>query len=183
MPSEPGKCYARCLIQDQYEEVVTESDFEYTCGDLELKLDKNNRFEILTPLKVWVKKLIKDCAPQHSKACTIWTLETVQQNNHFELDEGTISKLQHAKTAERKLLKAGGFTEWREVVCDSDITKELYSKIQEALFNSGYFEELPNPIGLISKATKVALVKYQKDNGLPVGQLDIETLKSLGIRY
>jgi len=30
--------------------------------------------------------------------------------------------------------------------------------------------------------TKAALVKFQKENGLPVGQLDFETLKALGIK-
>jgi hypothetical protein len=31
--------------------------------------------------------------------------------------------------------------------------------------------------------TKAALVKFQRDNGLPVGQLDYETLKALGVSY
>ena len=30
--------------------------------------------------------------------------------------------------------------------------------------------------------TKSALVKFQEDNGLPVGQLDYETLRALGIK-
>jgi peptidoglycan hydrolase-like protein with peptidoglycan-binding domain len=31
--------------------------------------------------------------------------------------------------------------------------------------------------------TKAALTQFQKDKGLPVGQLNIETLKSLGVQY
>jgi len=30
--------------------------------------------------------------------------------------------------------------------------------------------------------TRAALVKYQTDNGLPVGNLNIETLKALGVQ-
>jgi hypothetical protein len=30
--------------------------------------------------------------------------------------------------------------------------------------------------------SKAALAKFQKDNGLPVGQLDYETLKALGVK-
>jgi len=30
--------------------------------------------------------------------------------------------------------------------------------------------------------TKAALVKFQKDNGLPIGNLDYETLKALGVK-
>ncbi|MBT8229090.1 MAG: peptidoglycan-binding protein, partial [Bacteroidia bacterium] len=35
---------------------------------------------------------------------------------------------------------------------------------------------------VMGAATKSALVKFQKDNGLPVGQLDFETLRALGIK-
>ena len=35
----------------------------------------------------------------------------------------------------------------------------------------------------MGKDTKAALVKYQKDNKLPIGGLDMETLKSLGVKY
>jgi hypothetical protein len=30
---------------------------------------------------------------------------------------------------------------------------------------------------------KIALVQFQKDNSLPIGQLDIETLRTLGVDY
>ena len=35
---------------------------------------------------------------------------------------------------------------------------------------------------VMGASTKTALVKFQRDNGLPVGQLDFETLKALGIQ-
>ena len=35
---------------------------------------------------------------------------------------------------------------------------------------------------IIGVDTKAALRKYQKDNNLPVGNLDFETLKSLGVK-
>ena len=31
--------------------------------------------------------------------------------------------------------------------------------------------------------TKAALQQFQRDNGLPVGNLDFETLKALGVQY
>ena len=31
--------------------------------------------------------------------------------------------------------------------------------------------------------TKAALVKFQRENNLPVGQLDFETLKALGVNF
>ena len=35
---------------------------------------------------------------------------------------------------------------------------------------------------ILGSDTKSALVKFQKDNGLPVGALDFETLKALGVK-
>ena len=80
------------------------------------------------------------------------------------------------------MVKQGGFTDWREVVCDSEITVELIRSVQKALIARGYNVGPAGADNKIGKDTKDALMKYQKDNNLPVGQLDIETLKSLGVR-
>jgi hypothetical protein len=79
----------------------------------------------------------------------------------------------------RKLTKKGGFSEWREVICPKDVTTARITQIQRALRDKGYN---PGPIDNIFGAqTKAALIKFQKANGLPVGQLDTETLKALGV--
>jgi len=86
---------------------------------------------------------------------------------------------QYKTISKRQLTQPGGFTEWREVVCTSDVTPDLVRQVQKALKNKGYNPgSIDNQMG---PGTKSALIKYQKDNGLPVGQLDYETLKSLGI--
>ncbi len=86
---------------------------------------------------------------------------------------------QYTTVTKRQLVKAGGFTEWREVVCSSDVTTDLVRSVQAALKAKGYN---PGPVdNVMGAATKSALVQYQKDNGLPVGNLDFETLRSLGI--
>jgi len=42
----------------------------------------------------------------------------------------------------------------------------------------------PGPSDNIMGArTKAALTKFQKDKNLPVGNLDLETLKALGVNY
>ncbi len=81
----------------------------------------------------------------------------------------------------RVLVKAGGFTEWREVVCGSDITSDLVRQVQRALMSRGYDVGTAGADNVLGRDTKAALVKFQKDNGLPVGNLDFETLKKLGI--
>ena len=86
---------------------------------------------------------------------------------------------EYATVSKRAISRKGGFSEWREVVCANKITASLNRQIQRALRDRGYD---PGPIdNVIGVRTKAALVKFQKDNGLPVGNLDMETLKALGV--
>ena len=77
------------------------------------------------------------------------------------------------------MVKKGGFSEWREVLCGDKVTGATVRSIQRALKDRGYE---PGPEDDIMGArTKAALTKYQADKGLPVGNLNCETLKSLGL--
>jgi hypothetical protein len=90
---------------------------------------------------------------------------------------------EYATITKRVLKKAGGMAEWREVVCDGTLRTETGNirKLQEKLKKLGYD---PGPIdNVMGTQTKEALVKYQKDKGLPVGNLNIETVKSLGLDF
>ncbi len=88
----------------------------------------------------------------------------------------------HNTVTKRNLVKAGGFTEWREVVCDTDVTPALIRRVQEALMAKGYALPQFGADNNLGEETKAALVKFQRDNNLPIGQLDMETLKALGVR-
>lgn len=79
------------------------------------------------------------------------------------------------------LIRAGGVTEWREVLCGEKISSETVRKIQESLFAFGYGSGVPDKI--MNANTKAALTKFQQDKGLPIGNLDLETLSALGIHY
>ncbi|MEZ4906199.1 MAG: peptidoglycan-binding domain-containing protein [Saprospiraceae bacterium] len=77
---------------------------------------------------------------------------------------------------------AGGFSEeWREVVCEADVTPRLIAQVQRALIERGYSVGLAGVDNVFGVDTKAALKKFQQDKGLPVGNLDFETLKALGI--
>ena len=72
-----------------------------------------------------------------------------------------------------------GATEWREVLCSADITVERTRAIQRALKERGYE---PGPVdNRFGSLTRAALLKFQKDNSLPQGSLDLETLRALGV--
>jgi hypothetical protein len=78
-----------------------------------------------------------------------------------------------------RLVKPAGMTEWTKVLCDTQVTRERMRAIQEALKAKGYD---PGPFdNVFGTQTKTALLRYQKDNNLPQGALDVETLKALGV--
>jgi peptidoglycan hydrolase-like protein with peptidoglycan-binding domain len=81
----------------------------------------------------------------------------------------------------RVLVKAGGFSDYREVVCSKNMTTQLVRQVQKALTAKGYSEGAAGLDNVLGKDTREALIKYQKDNGLPVGNMNVETMKHLGI--
>ena len=84
------------------------------------------------------------------------------------------------KTVTRKvLLKKGGGYEWKEIICEQNVTEAKINAIQQALQREGY--DPGNMDNQMSGKTKEALIKFQQDKGLPVGNLNIETLKALGV--
>jgi hypothetical protein len=73
------------------------------------------------------------------------------------------------------------FSQWEEVVCSADVKPKLINKITKALKDKGYDVE-----GLTNKMDaqlRAILNKFQKDNKLPIGNLNIKTLEALGVSY
>jgi hypothetical protein len=86
---------------------------------------------------------------------------------------------EYSTLSSQKLVKTGGFTDWVEVLCEAKVTASKIMEVQQALKNKGYD---PGPLDNVMGArTKAALIQFQKDNGLPVGNLNVETLRALGI--
>jgi hypothetical protein len=85
----------------------------------------------------------------------------------------------YKKVMHKELIRKGGYSEWKEILCGDKLTADKIIAIQKALKANGYD---PGPLDDIFGAeTKAALVKYQQDKNLPVGNLNMETLKSLGV--
>jgi hypothetical protein len=88
---------------------------------------------------------------------------------------------EYTTITKRVLVEKGGFTEWREVLCGQKVDTATVREIQDALRSRGYD---PGPTdNILGSRTKAALTKFQKDNGLPVGNLNMETLRALGLNY
>jgi len=81
----------------------------------------------------------------------------------------------------RVMVKKGGYTEWREVVCGGGSNRSLMTNVQKALRDKGYDIGPAGIDGVMGSDTRAALLKCQSDNNLPQGQLDLKTLEALGV--
>ncbi len=83
------------------------------------------------------------------------------------------------KTIEKVNVVGGGDLQWREVLCDTNTTAQIISRIQQALKEKGYS---PGRVdGVFGESTLRAMERFQKDNSLIVGQLTIQTVEALGV--
>jgi hypothetical protein len=70
--------------------------------------------------------------------------------------------------------------EWREILCETNTTPNLISRLQRSLKANDYNPRALD--GVLGSETMSAVTAYQKANKLASGQLTIATLKKLGIR-
>ncbi len=84
------------------------------------------------------------------------------------------------KTITKQLKVSDGYLEWREILCETNINRDVIFKLQQALSVKGYN---PGPIdGIIGVQTVDALNRFQKANKLPVDKhLNMESLKALNV--
>lgn len=185
MPNEPGKCYAKCLIPDVYEN-KQEKIYIYSGDNYDQENINHVKKEIKPASTQWIKKKAdKNCLSSNPEDCLVWCLQEspAEYEEFYEvLDTQTIKEFKIKTLEVRELVKLGGFTEWKEVICQNDLTQKVVSSINTQLYTLGY-DVNKAPPKKINKKMKGALVKYQQDKALPRGQLDIETLNSLGINY
>jgi len=83
--------------------------------------------------------------------------------------------------SERRLVKKGGYSVWTEILCADKTSNSTVRNVQRALKDKGY--NVGAVDGVMGVQTQTALKQFQTDNGLPIGNFNIETLKALGIKY
>lgn len=82
------------------------------------------------------------------------------------------------RTVEKQIVTGEGRAEWKTVLCDEDMSPGTITALQKALSQIGHAVEIDGKFG---PATMSALEGYQREQGLGVGQLSLETLEALGI--
>ncbi len=78
----------------------------------------------------------------------------------------------------RKLVK-DGYLEWRSILCETNMTREVITAMQSALTREG---EYTGPLdGIVGPATVTAVNTYQRKHSLPSGGITLEMLKRLKV--
>lgn len=85
----------------------------------------------------------------------------------------------YATVTKRRLVK-DGMMDWREILCETNMTKNRITQIQQALKKAGY--NPGNIDGVIGRDTMKAVNTFQRAKKLPVDRyLNIATVKALGV--
>ncbi len=181
-PSKDGACHAKCIIKDKTEK-NSQMLAVYTGNEHEENVDVKIKEIILKPANsTWVKKRIEGCVSSNPFECEVACLvETPAITKKFKvLIDSTQSKnFEMQKVMQEVLTEKGGYTEWRQVVCANDRTPKFIGELQLLLVAKKYYT---GPItNIMDTNTNTALIQFQRDNDLPIGQLDFETLDMLGI--
>ena len=72
-----------------------------------------------------------------------------------------------------------GHMEWRQIMCETNVTPDVVTRIQNTLNDAGYDA---GPVdGILGRQTVSAIKSYQRENRLAEGGLTYETVKKLGI--
>lgn len=87
------------------------------------------------------------------------------------------------KTVEECVDKVAGKYEWVSVLCEQNATPSVLKDIEQKLAANGVLDN-SNADGVIDEVTGEAIKAYQKQSGLNIdGLVNIETVKSLGVKY
>ena len=127
-----------------------------------------------------VKRVMKSAAtvkkveiPAEYKTQKVLKLVTPAQEKRIKVPAEMQSVTKKVKVSEPKM-------EWRSVLCETNMSKELNMQIQEALQKAGFD---PGPIdGKLGLQTMKAVDAYQVAKQLPRGGLTMKMLSQLGIK-
>ncbi|MEM9918438.1 MAG: peptidoglycan-binding domain-containing protein [Bacteroidota bacterium] len=182
---KPGKCYAKCMTPDRYEE-STDEYILYT-GDAsadEVPVE-TLLVEVQPATTKWVQKRRPGgCQSADPKDCMMWCqVEVPAQYKSLKVlrDTSLSSDYRIERITSKRLLYAGGNMAFREVLCASQLTDRVVFQIQDALVEKGYMQGPTSPT--MTTTARQAMNRFQQESGLPVGQFDLETMDHLGVIY
>jgi len=182
--SKNGACYTKYVTQDRYINKAN-SFLVYTGNNSKQEVNFEIQQIEVTPAKsAWVRKKLppEDCIPNKSNDCVVACLEeTPAIYKEFKVlkDTTQTKDFELVNLDQEVLLEKGGLSYWIEIVCAKNMTPSLLKKVQMTLIEKGYYSEAVT--GLFDEYTRESLKKFQATERLPIGTLNLETMKALGI--
>lgn len=177
-------CYEDCLLADRYQ-------YSTVYFPIYSKKNPNEVFvrQVSIPVSLkysaWVKKLDINCHAPDPQDCMNWRSEKMQPLiKYYYIVTDTIQCKDFKKTIVKVnpvLVETRGYLKKLEVLCPEDLNSKMISNIQQKLTDLGYYNNEIN--GLITDELMNSLSIFQHENQLPIGHFDIETIKSLQIKY
>ena len=108
-------------------------------------------------------------------------LDTLQRIIFYEDCLENLVDLKFSTIHKSVIEKQNQFYDWSQATRPRNCPSRGYVlEIQQALVKKGYKVPINN---IFCKETKAALIQFQKDNHLQIGQLGVDTLEMLGVRY
>ena len=110
--------------------------------------------------------------PAESKMVKVRKIVSAAQENKIEIPAVYSQVTKRKKVGDENLV-------WRQVLCETNTSLGLVTKLQQALVDAGYN---PGPVdGVMGRQTYVAIDRFQKKNGIETGGLTLRTLKALNV--
>ncbi len=110
--------------------------------------------------------------PAEYKTVTVRNVVTPAQSRSVEIPAT------YQTVASRKLVQ-DSYLEWRSILCETNMTREVITAMQSALKREG---EYAGPIdGIVGPATVSAISAYQRKQSLPRGGITLEMLQRLNV--
>lgn len=110
--------------------------------------------------------------PAEYKDVKVRKLVTPASEKRIAIPEQSQTVTKSVKVSDQRM-------EWRQVLCETNMSATVVKNIQAALNKAGF--DAGTPDGRIGSGTLRAVDAYQRKNGLSTGGLTYDTLKSLGI--
>jgi len=177
MSANPNDCFVACF------EEIPEQYTTYTSSVIKTPASTKT-VDVPAKYKTITKRVIKTPAttktvdvPAEYKTISKKVVKTPATTTSVDSDA------EYKTVTKRALVKAGEYSDWREVLCSGDVTSDVNRQIQLALMNKGYDIGPAGADNVLGGQSRAALMQYQRDNNLPVGNLNTETLDHMGVKY
>jgi hypothetical protein len=167
-----GKCYEKAVIPSQYE--MEQERYPVYTGVGTPEGVERMTVQLKPSATKWVQKGSGDAAvwclvEVPGEETTVWIVKDTAQIKTFEW----------RSYDKKKLTKQGGVTETVEILCPEFENETFYKELSITLQSRGYLKSTESTN---SNTLQSALLKFQQDKGLPPGNLNLVSLRALGIK-